>query len=242
MFLFWRWHLRIGNAGVVDVGWTGLVAGLSVLAAVLGPGAALRRIAIGSMLAIWGTRLNVYLLRDRIFGRPEDPRYQDLRKAWGPRAGVRFFWFFQAQAVVAVFFALPALIASMNPAQALNAVEIGACVLWAAAFLGESSADRQLERFKADPANRGRTCRIGWWRYSRHPNYFFEWMMWIAYATYASASPWGWIAFACPAAMLYLLFRVTGIPATEGHAVHSRGEEYRRYQQTTSAFVPWFPR
>jgi steroid 5-alpha reductase family enzyme len=80
------------------------------------------------------------------------------------------------------------------------------------------------------------------WRYSRHPNYFFEWLVWVAYALFALASPFGALALICPMVMLYLLFRVTGIPATEAQAIRSKGDDYRRYQASTSVFVPWFPR
>ncbi|MGE3509911.1 MAG: DUF1295 domain-containing protein, partial [Vicinamibacterales bacterium] len=104
------------------------------------------------------------------------------------------------------------------------------------------TADLQLRRFKASPRRGSRTCRDGLWRYSRHPNYFFEWLVWVAYALFAAASSWGFVAFACPVVMLYLLFRVTGIPATEAQALASRGDDYRDYQATTSAFVPWRPR
>lgn len=114
--------------------------------------------------------------------------------------------------------------------------------IWVVAFAGEVTADRQLLAFKTNPQNKGKTCQAGWWRYSRHPNYFFEWLIWVSYALFASSSPWGWLAWLCPATLLYLLFKVTGIPATEAQALRSRGEAYRRYQQTTSAFVPWFPK
>ena len=110
--------------------------------------------------------------------------------------------------------------------------------LWVIGFAGESTADRQLLHFRLDPQNRCRTCQLGLWRYSRHPNYFFEFVMWVAYALFASATPFGWIAFACPAVMLFLLLKVTGIPATEAQALRTRGDEYREYQRTTSVFVP----
>ena len=80
------------------------------------------------------------------------------------------------------------------------------------------------------------------WNYSRHPNYFFEWLIWVAFAFFALAAPYGWIGLIAPALILYFLLRVTGIPATEAQALRSRGEEYQRYQRTTSAFVPWFPK
>ncbi len=239
MALLWVWHLRRKNAAIVDAGWTSLIGGLSVFyAARAVDGMPGRRLAIGAMMGSWGARLTVMLLYDRVFGRSEDGRYANLRQRKGDRANVWFFWFFQAQAAAAIFFSIPALLAVVNPAEAFAPVELVAAGLWAVAFAGESMADRQLLYFKMDPANRGQTCQVGLWRYSRHPNYFFEWFMWIAYALFASASPYGWIAFACPALMLFLLFKVTGIPATEAQALRTRGDTYREYQQTTSVFVP----
>ncbi len=242
MALLWLLQLRTRNAGVVDVGWAFGVGAMAVLAATCSTGWSGRRMAIAVVMGIWSARLGLYLLRDRVVGRPEDGRYAELRRVWATGADVRFFWFFQLQALAALFFALPALLASANGAPALSILERAALVLWLVAFVGELTADRQLEQFKAHPANRGRTCRAGLWRYTRHPNYFFEWLMWVAYALFALASPWGVAAVACPFAMLYLLFRVTGIPATEAQALRSRGDDYRRYQQTTSAFFPWIPR
>ena len=101
-------------------------------------------------------------------------------------------------------------------------------------------ADHQLKVFKADPANKGRVCQTGLWHYSRHPNYFFEWLIWVAFSTYALGSSWGWISWYCPGLMLFFLLKVTGIPMTEELAVKTKGEEYRTYQRTTSGFVPWF--
>lgn len=243
MFAMWLWHLRLRNVGVVDLGWTVCVAGLSVFYALAGPGQPTRRGLIATMVGLWGARLAFYLLRDRIrAGRPEDPRYVDLRDRGSVAAAYRFLPFFEAQALLAVFFSIPALIASQNAAPGLAVVEVAAVVLWMFAVTGESIADLQLERFKSDPRNRGKTCRVGLWRYSRHPNYFFEWLIWVAYALYALGSPYGWIAIACPAAMLYLLFRVTGIPATEAQSLRSKGDDYRAYQRNTSVFVPWFPK
>jgi steroid 5-alpha reductase family enzyme len=111
---------------------------------------------------------------------------------------------------------------------------------WLVAVIGESIVDAQLAAFRREPANRGHVCERGLWNYSRHPNYFFEWLVWVAWAIYAAASPFGWLALICPLVMLFFLFRVTGIPATEAQALRSRGQEYARYQRTTSAFVPWF--
>lgn len=238
----WAWQLRTRNAAVADVAWTCLVAGLGITDAVLADGMLGRRVAIASMIGSWGARLAVFLLYDRVLGKPEEGRYAELRRAHGKRADAWFFPLFQAQAAAAVFFSLPVLLTGTNRSPDFAVVELTAAALWVVGFAGESTADRQLLAFRSDPANEGRTCQAGLWRYSRHPNYFFEWVMWMAYALFATAAPYGWIAWVCPAAMLYLLVRVTGIPAAEAQAIRSIGDEYLRYQQTTSAFVPWPPR
>ena len=243
MAALWAWHLHLRNAGIVDGGWAGLVGALAVFYALCAAdGTIVRRTAIALMTGIWSVRLATMLLTDRVFGRPEDGRYADLRRRKGAAASRWFFWFFQMQAAAAILFSVPALLAVKNTAQEVSPVEYAGIAAWAVGFCGAWIADSQLQRFKRSPASRGRTCRVGLWRYSRHPNYFFEWITWIGYALFASAAPLGWIAFVCPLILLVLLFKVTGIPATEAQAIRTRGDDYRRYQQTTSAFVPWFPK
>jgi steroid 5-alpha reductase family enzyme len=109
---------------------------------------------------------------------------------------------------------------------------------------GEALADRQLAAHRRDPANKGKTCRSGLWRYSRHPNYFFEFLHWFAYVFLAVGMGIGWIAASLigPAVMLVFLYRVTGIPYTEAQALRSRGEDYAEYQRTTSPFLPLPPK
>lgn len=242
MVALWLWHVRIGNAGVVDAGWAASLAGIAVGYGLVGDGLPQRRWVVAGMMAVWGARLATYLWRDRVWRQPEDARYSELRQAWRTALPARFFVFFQVQAILAAALSLPVALAVVNPDPAVHWTEWLAVGLWVVALGGETIADRQLERFKADAAQRGRVCRTGLWRYSRHPNYFFEWLVWVAYALAATTSPWGVLAWACPAVMLFLLFRVTGIPATETHALRSRGEAYRDYQRTTSVFVPWPPR
>jgi steroid 5-alpha reductase family enzyme len=193
---------------------------------------------------VWSVRLTAHLAA-RMRGKPEEGRYRALRAGWeaaGHDVPRRFLFFFLFQGLLDVFFSVPMLLAVLNPAPRFSAWEVAGAGLWLVAVAGESAADAQLERFKADPASRGRTCDTGLWRTSRHPNYFFEWLVWVAWCVFALGSPWGSLAVICPAVMLFFLLRVTGIPATEEQAIRSRGEAYRRYQRTTSAFVPWFPR
>jgi steroid 5-alpha reductase family enzyme len=243
MLAVWLTALRIGNAGIVDIAWSFNFAALAWLFAVVSPGYMPRRIVVAVIVTFWSFRLGGYLYA-RVMGHHpvEDGRYQQLRLDWAPHANRAFFGFFELQALLNVILSLPFLLASRNPDPSFSALEGAAVGLWAIALLGEATADRQLDRFRKDPANRGRTCRVGLWRYSRHPNYFFEWLVWVAYFLLALGAPGGSVAVYCPLLMLYFLFRVTGIPMTEAQALKSRGDEYRDYQRTTSAFVPWFPR
>jgi steroid 5-alpha reductase family enzyme len=242
MLALWLIHLRTGNAAIVDAGWAGGLALLGVLYAFLGGGYWLRSALIGTMAAIWGLRLAIYLLSTRIIGHPEEGRYQELRRQWTTQIAFKFLLFFEFQALLCVVLSVPFLAAARNSNPVMSGLEWAAVLIWLIAMAGEAAADSQLNSFKANPANKGRTCQIGLWRYSRHPNYFFEWLIWVAFAMFALPSPGGWWGIASPLLMLYFVLRVTGIPATEAQAIRTRGDEYRRYQQTTSAFVPWFPR
>jgi steroid 5-alpha reductase family enzyme len=242
MVVLWLFQWSRTDAGIVDVGWAGGLGLLAVWFAFAADGEPQRRILVGALGGAWGLRLAVYLLFNRVIGKEEDGRYQSLRASWGQRANLRFFLFFQAQALLAAVLAIPFLLAGFNARPELHPSEWIALALWLVAIIGESVADRQLAGFRAKPANKGTTCRVGLWRLSRHPNYFFEWLIWCAYALLALSAPYGWIALACPAIMLFFILKVTGIPPTEARALASRGEDYRRYQRTTSAFFPWFPK
>jgi steroid 5-alpha reductase family enzyme len=239
MFVLWLIHLRLGNASIVDPGWSYGLAVVAVAYAVLGPGYAARRWLAAGMAVIWGLRLGTYLLL-RIIGKPEEGRYQQLRRDWGNHIALRFLAFFEFQAILDVLLSVPFLVASLNSDPAIHSIEYAGAALWLIALLGETAADAQLAAFKKSVHAPGEVCQLGLWNYSRHPNYFFEWLIWVAWAVFALASPYGWLALIGPVLMLYFLFRLTGIPATEAQALRSKGDAYRRYQQTTSAFVPWF--
>ncbi len=236
--LLWLRQRRTRNATSVDAAWAGTIGVLALAGALVLDGPPLRRALAGGLGALWAFRLMLHLLTDRVLRETdEDGRYRALRAKWGDRADSRFFLFYQAQALVAAVFALP-ILASMHggpPGPADGA----AALLWLIAVGGESLADRQLARFRADPATRGLVCTTGFWRYSRHPNYFFEWLHWFVYVIIGRGAPLTWIG---PVLMLLFLYRISGIPYAEAQSLASRGEAYRAYQRSTSAFFPWFPR
>ena len=234
---------RLRNYGIVDVAWSMGFAPVIIAAALLGNGWPPRRWAFATLMALWSVRLGIFLaMRVARLHPTEDPRYVRLRQAWSPHADGRMLWFYEAQALLLVGLIAPFILVMRNTAAAWSALELMGAAIVLLALLGESWADWQLSRFKRDPQNAGRICAAGLWRYSRHPNYFFEWLTWVGFAVFAGATPHGWVAAACPAAMLYFLLRVTGIRYTEEQLLISKGEAYRAYQRRTSAFFPWPPR
>lgn len=235
----WWWQKRRANAGIVDVLWASGLGGSAVLLALLGEGATWPRVLLGLLGGIWGLRLAWHLWR-RVRSEPEDGRYRHLRGHWGGHQG-KFLGFFQLQALLVVLFALPFLAVAQNPATEPKWLLLGVLV-WGGSVTGEAIADRQLAAFRANLANRGRTCRDGLWRYSRHPNYFFEWLHWFAYVALAVGSPIAWLAWAGPVVMFVFLRWISGVPYTEAQALRTRGDDYRDYQRTTPMLFPWFPK
>jgi|HubBroStandDraft_6_1064221.scaffolds.fasta_scaffold00769_13 steroid 5-alpha reductase family enzyme len=225
MFLLWLLHMLIHNTAVVDVGWAAGLGLLAIYYAAAGPGYPARKYAIATMAGIWSLRLASYLLFARVIGHPEEGRYVELRQSWKSNLPLRFFFFFEFQALLDLVLSLPFLLACLDTRVPLGPLEKIGAAIWLIGMIGEATADAQLNAFKKNPSNKGKTCRAGLWNYSRHPNYFFEWIIWVGYAVFAIASPWDWLGILSPALILYFLLRLTGIPATEVQALRSRGEE-----------------
>jgi steroid 5-alpha reductase family enzyme len=243
MAVVWLTALRIGNAGIVDIAWSAGFAPLAVFFAAFSDGYLARRAGIAVLVSVWSLRLGGYLYVRVMSHHPkEDRRYAQLRRSWGAHTNRNMFWFFEMQALLLAILSAPFLLICLNSQPALKPLELAGIVVFVIAVCGESLADRQLARFRADPSNRGKVCDAGLWRLSRHPNYFFEWLVWVSYFLMASASAYGWLAIYCPALMLFFLLRVTGIPMTERLSLESKGQAFADYQRRTSAFVPWFPK
>ena len=239
--LVWWISLRIGNYGYLDAIWSLSTAIVAPLYALFGSGDPTRRWAFAAVGAAWSLRLGLYVLIRVTRHHPqEDARYRTLRQEW-PTPG-RFLLFFELQALIALVFSTPFLLASIDPSPRMAPLEIFGLILATLATAGESLADWQAQRFKRQPRDKNSVNDIGLWRYSRHPNYFFESLVWWGFFLAALPFRHGWLTVVCPLLMLYLLLNVTGIPLTEKHSLQSRGETYRRYQNRTSRFIPWFPR
>jgi len=225
---------RIGNAGVVDVAWSFGVGVLAVAYAVLLDGDPVARGLMALFAGAWSLRLGLHILFDRVVGRQEDGRYREMVAGWGADAPRKLFLFFQYQAIFVVVFSLPFVPLACAQAPPGPVQAILAALVWCVAIGGEFLADTQLARWRKE--------RTGLWRYSRHPNYFFEWLHWWTYVILGWNAAYGWTTLLGPILMLLFLYRVTGIPHTEAQALRSRGEDYRNYQKTVSAFFPWFPK
>lgn len=244
----WAFAMRSGKSGLIDATWS-LAVGAAALAAALWPLSPTdlldRRLLVAAMAALWSARLGLYIA-GRSHAGDDDPRYAALKRDWGPAAGKNLFVFLQIQAVAAWPLALAAGLAAHRPGAGLGFQDGIGVIVFLAGFLGESVADRQMARFRANPANRGGICEDGLWAWSRHPNYFCEWVCWLAYAILAidftGAWPWGWLALSAPAMMYWLLVYVSGAPPLEDYLKRSRPQTFEAYALRVSKFWPAPPR
>jgi steroid 5-alpha reductase family enzyme len=241
MLVIWWLALRMNNLGIVDIAWAAAFAPVAVFYAAATQGDPVRRWLMAGMAALWSLRLGTHLYFRVIGHHPhEDVRYAQMRAKWGKNLKRQTLFFFQLQAGLIVLLSTPFLIAGLDERRGISPLEWLGVAVWCIAVAGESLADRQLKQFRSRPENQGKICRAGLWNHSRHPNYFFEWLVWVGFFVFAWDSPGGCWTVLCPGLMLFFLLRVTGIPLTEELSVKSKGEAYREYQRTTSAFVPWF--
>lgn len=201
-----------------------------------------RKLLLALLTTVWGLRLSLHIAW-RNWGQGEDRRYQ----AWRAKRGESFWWVsifpvFLTQAALLWLVSLAIQIGQVAPTPArLTGLDLLGALVWAAGFTFEAGADWPLARFKADPANRGRVMNRGLWAYSRHPNYFGESLIWWGLFLIVLATPWGWWALVSPVVITFLLLRVSGVTLLERNIVERR-PEYREYLETTSPFVPWFPK
>ena len=243
MTLAWAVQQRTGNSGWVDTVWTFGLGAIGIAAAVWPDPAAAngRQWLVAVMIAAWALRLGGHIAH-RSSGIQDDPRYAQLIEGWGADARKQMFVLLQKQALVSIPLAVTLFLAAHNPEPLWRALDVVAVWLFAVAATGEALADHQLRGFRSRHPQRPAVCDEGLWAWSRHPNYFFEWLMWVAFALLAiEGSLVGWLALAGPMAIYWLLTQVSGIPPLEQHMLRTRGDAFRRYQARTSAFFPLPP-
>ena len=242
MTVGWIFSVLRHNVTIVDSLWgVGfvLVAGVTFWT---GNGFGGRSLLILMLTAAWGLRLAGYLTW-RNWGQPEDHRYGQWREKSG-----QGFWFvslfkvFWLQALFLWFISLVLQKAQLSTEPSrFTALDILGAVVWAAGFVFESVGDWQLARFKADPKNRGRVMDQGLWAWSRHPNYFGEFLIWWGFFLVALATPGGWWTVVSPVIISLVLLKMTGVPLTEA-ALKTRRPGYAEYIEKTSTFFPRPPR
>lgn len=241
MLFFWILYLRWDNVSLVDIAWGLSFGAISIVLLIVGDGYLPRRFLLTLLILFWSTRLSYHLFK-RFDKDKKDPRYVTVLEKWpfSHCKPLQVWSHYAFQGILVAFLSVPFLFISHNSLPYFSSWEVFGLVLWGIGYWGESVADQQLFLFKKDPTNEGKVCDWGLWNYSRHPNYFFESLMWIAYGMIAFAAPWGWIGLFSPVLMIYLLLQVSGIPLNEAQALSSKGDAYKEYQKKTSPFIPWF--
>ena len=249
MALAWVVQQRTGNSGWVDTIWTfsaGLVGAGSALWPIAGAAPNPRQWLVAALVALWSLRLGLHIAA-RSAGITDDPRYAEFAEKWGVNSARRMFVFLQNQALGSIPLVFAIFVAARFPQASLRLQHILGALILFTGIVGEALADAQLKRFRENPTNKGRVCDIGLWRWSRHPNYFFEWFCWLAYPVIGLSLdsplsyPWGLATLLAPLFMYWILVHVTGIPPLEDQMLRSRGENYRAYQLRTSKFFPLPP-
>ncbi|MDU0343223.1 DUF1295 domain-containing protein [Bosea rubneri] len=234
---------RTGNSGWIDVVWTFGLGATGVAGALLpfGDGPLARRLFVAALVTAWALRLGLHIA-GRTTGISDDPRYARMKRDWGAQAAGKMARLLQLQAFASIPLATGIILAAHNPAAFGQMQDWLGLALFLAGITGGRIADRQLRTFARSDG--GGVCDQGLWAYSRHPNYFFECVLWCAYAVIASGAAYalGWLAWLAPAAITLLLVRISGIPPLEEHMLAKHGDAYRDYQGRTSAFIPLPPK
>jgi len=240
--VLWLWSIFIKNVSIIDLFWgLGFVvvnAFYIFMTGDLGP----RKILLLTLVSIWGLRLSIFLAYRNI-GKGEDFRYQEFRRKYGPD---RYWWFsyfqtFLLQGVLIMIVSLPLLgVNAGSQSDALNALDYLGIVIWLIGFTFEAGGDLQLARFKSNPSNKGQVLDTGFWKYTRHPNYFGDSAVWWAYATFSIAAGSYWQIIGA-IIMTILIIKVSGVALLEKTLSTSK-PQYQEYIRKTSAFFPWFPK
>ncbi|MCY3585268.1 MAG: DUF1295 domain-containing protein [Acidimicrobiaceae bacterium] len=240
MLICWLVSLRLEDASIVDPLWPVVFVAIAWGLWLSSSGGGGRKLMLAAMVTLWGLRLGIHLaLRKR--GEPEDYRYAGMRHRWQPFALWSLVIVFGLQALLATVVSLPLqAVLGTDQNAAVGWLDWLGAAVWVVGFIFETVADRQLARFRAAEAGRGKVMNRGLWRYSRHPNYFGDFLVWWGiYLVAAAAGAW-WTIIG-PTVMTVLLVRISGVALLE-RTIGDRRPGYADYAARTSAFIPLPPR
>jgi steroid 5-alpha reductase family enzyme len=241
MSLLWVASVILKNAGIVDIFWgTGFLIATTYYF-LASDGDNLRRLILLICVALWSLRLSVYIAW-RNAGKGEDYRYRQFRKNYGEHRywWISYFQVFLLQGLLMWLISAPLLAAQYyGTEKSFGIIDIIAGAVWIIGFVFEAGGDYQLAVFKANPANRGKVLNYGFWKYTRHPNYFGDAAVWWSYGLFSIAAG-SWLPVLGPVLMTFLIIRISGVSLLEKNLTGTK-PEYIKYKSTTSAFLPWFP-
>tara|TARA_R110000787_G_scaffold38086_3_gene96237 strand:+ start:10896 stop:11672 length:777 start_codon:yes stop_codon:yes gene_type:complete len=240
--ILWLWSIVIKNVSIVDVFWGFGFVVVNAYYLILSGDINARKLLLLVLVSLWGMRLTFYLAWRNI-GKGEDFRYQEFRRKFGPQ---RYWWFsyiqtFLLQGALIMVISLPLLGVNANEQLAnLNSLDYLAVLVWLIGFAFEAGGDYQLARFKNNPNNKGSVLNTGFWKYTRHPNYFGDATVWCSYALFciASGSYWQIIGSII---MVLLIIKVSGVALLEKTLKETK-PQYKEYIEKTNSFFPWFPK
>jgi steroid 5-alpha reductase family enzyme len=240
MIAAWIVYLFCKNPAIVDLAWTLCVFGISCLYFYYSGAKSLVSFIVLFSMILWVFRLGSLLIY-RLITRKIDGRYETLSAKWKKNLEIRYFIFFIFQGFAAAILTLPFAFIMQSDSPFIW-YDVLATLFVFTGFIGLVFADLQLQSFIRKSKNIGKVCKSGLWRYTRHPNYFFEWIFWMGQFLFAIHFPWGFLSIISPLGLLYILLYVTGIPAAEEQSLLSKKQAYKDYQKETSSFIPWWPK
>lgn len=243
MLSAWAFGMARRNGGWTDVFWTwgtGAVLAGAALYPLGDAGPGPRQWLVATFMLIWGVRLGLYLT-PRVAGHPEDIRYAAFRDGDPKTYPFRMLFVTLPQAPASALLAISVVLAARRPEAALDLRDALGAAIFLVAIVGETLSDGQLKRFRSDPANKGKVMDRGLWAWSRHPNYFFQWLGWMVYPAMVLdiGQPPTWLSLTAPVVMFGLLRYVSGVPLLEATMLKSRGDLFRDYQRRVSVFFPF---
>lgn len=226
---------------LVDVAWGLMIVAAAATSYLVSETKTIGGVVVVAMVVAWGLRLSLHILGRWSRASAEDPRYVELRRSWPRRwtALQVYVRMYLVQALLAAVVALPAVVYLANQTSVTTVYSVGMAI-WAVGFTFEVVADKQLARFIASPANTGKLMRSGLWRYSRHPNYFGEIMLWWGIAIMALSVPYGWVGLIGAATLTFVMCVISGIPPAERRNSNKPG--WTDYKRVTSVLIPWSPK